>query len=56
VKRKISDKALKNNEDTKTKNPIRILKASKFIKAKYKTDLEKVMLLIRKRIQRCNCI
>jgi outer membrane protein insertion porin family len=28
-------------KDTSKKNPIRILKASKFIKAKYKTDLEK---------------
>tara|TARA_R110002126_G_scaffold28996_4_gene96347 strand:+ start:161 stop:2839 length:2679 start_codon:yes stop_codon:yes gene_type:complete len=41
---KISDKALrKAMKDTKQKNPIRILKASKFIKAKYKTDLEKVI-------------
>ena len=41
---KLSDKALrKAMKDTKQKNPIRILKASKFIKAKYKTDLEKVI-------------
>ena len=41
---KISDKALrKAMKDTKQKNPIRILKASKFIKDKYKTDLEKVI-------------
>jgi outer membrane protein insertion porin family len=30
-------------KDTKEKNFFRILKASKFIKAKYKTDLEKVI-------------
>ena len=41
---KISDKALrKAMKDTKQKNPIRVLKASKFIKDKYKTDLEKVI-------------
>ncbi|MFV8377167.1 BamA/OMP85 family outer membrane protein [Flavobacterium sp. LB3R33] len=41
---KMSDKALrKAMKDTKQKNPIRILKASKFIKDKYKTDLEKVI-------------
>ena len=41
---KISDKALrKAMKDTKQKNPIRILKASKFIKEKYKSDLEKVI-------------
>ena len=41
---KISDKTLrKAMKDTKQKNPIRILKASKFIKDKYKTDLEKVI-------------
>ena len=41
---KLSDKALrKAMKDTKQKNPIRILKASKFIQAKYKTDLEKVI-------------
>lgn len=41
---KLSDKTLrKAMKDTKQKNPIRILKASKFIKAKYKTDLEKVI-------------
>jgi outer membrane protein insertion porin family len=42
--KKISDKVLrKAMKDTKQKNPIRILKASKFIHAKYKTDLEKVI-------------
>ena len=41
---KISDKSLrKAMKDTKQKNPIRVLKASKFIKDKYKTDLEKVI-------------
>ncbi|MDI6032064.1 POTRA domain-containing protein [Flavobacterium sp. LB2P84] len=41
---KISDKTLrKAMKDTKQKNFIRILKASKFIKDKYKTDLEKVI-------------
>ncbi len=41
---KISDKTLrKAMKDTKQKNPLRILKASKFIKEKYKTDLEKVI-------------
>jgi outer membrane protein insertion porin family len=41
---KISDKALrKAMKDTKQKNILRILKASKFVKAKYKTDLEKVI-------------
>ncbi|MFQ3173838.1 MAG: outer membrane protein insertion porin family, partial [Flavobacterium sp.] len=41
---KISDKSLrKAMKDTKQKNIFRILKASKFIKAKYKTDLEKVI-------------
>ncbi|KDN56864.1 membrane protein [Flavobacterium seoulense] len=41
---KLSDKTLrKAMKDTKQKNPIRILKASKFIKEKYKTDLEKVI-------------
>ncbi|MEZ7505225.1 outer membrane protein assembly factor BamA [Flavobacterium sp. Arc2] len=41
---KISDKALrKAMKDTKQKNFFRILKSSKFIKAKYKTDLEKVI-------------
>ncbi len=41
---KLSDKTLrKAMKDTKQKNPIRILKASKFIKDKYKTDLEKVI-------------
>ncbi|MCK8142145.1 BamA/TamA family outer membrane protein [Flavobacterium sp. I-SCBP12n] len=41
---KLSDKVLrKAMKDTKQKNPIRILKASKFIKEKYKSDLEKVV-------------
>jgi outer membrane protein insertion porin family len=41
---KISDKSLrKAMKDTKQKNPIRVLKASKFIKAKYKSDLENVI-------------
>ncbi|MDI5896791.1 outer membrane protein assembly factor BamA [Flavobacterium yafengii] len=41
---KISDKTLrKAMKDTKQKNFIRILKASKFIKEKYKTDLEKII-------------
>ncbi|MFA9186913.1 outer membrane protein assembly factor BamA [Flavobacterium magnesitis] len=41
---KLSDKALrKAMKDTKKKNPIRLLKASKFIKEKYKSDLEKVI-------------
>ncbi|MFV8371031.1 BamA/OMP85 family outer membrane protein [Flavobacterium sp. LB2P74] len=41
---KMSDKALrKAMKDTKQKNFIRVLKASKFIKEKYKTDLEKVI-------------
>lgn len=41
---KLSDKTLrKAMKDTKQKNPIRILKASKFVQAKYKTDLEKVI-------------
>lgn len=41
---KLSDKVLrKAMKDTKQKNFIRILKASKFIKEKYKTDLEKVI-------------
>ncbi len=41
---KLSGKILRNAmKDTKQKNPIRILKASKFIKDKYKTDLEKVI-------------
>ena len=41
---KLSDKNLRNAmKDTKQKNPLRILKASKFIQAKYKTDLEKVI-------------
>ncbi|MFV8440930.1 BamA/OMP85 family outer membrane protein [Flavobacterium sp. LB2P44] len=41
---KISDKTLrKAMKDTKQKNIIRILKASKFVKDKYKTDLEKVI-------------
>jgi outer membrane protein insertion porin family len=41
---KVSDKALRSAmKDTKQKNPIRLLKSSKFIKDKYKTDLEKVI-------------
>ena len=41
---KLSGKILRNAmKDTKQKNPIRILKASKFIKDKYKTDLEKII-------------
>ncbi|MEY2868199.1 MAG: hypothetical protein RIR01_623, partial [Bacteroidota bacterium] len=41
---KISDKNLrKAMKNTKQKNPIRVLKASKFIKDKYKEDLEKVI-------------
>ncbi|MFV8268593.1 outer membrane protein assembly factor BamA [Flavobacterium sp. GT2N3] len=41
---KLSDKALrKAMKDTKQKNFLRVLKASKFIKEKYKTDLEKVI-------------
>ena len=41
---KLSDKTLrKAMKDTKQKNPIRVLKASKFIKEKYKSDLEKVI-------------
>ncbi|HTG65795.1 MAG TPA: outer membrane protein assembly factor BamA [Flavobacterium sp.] len=42
--KKFSDKSLrKAMKDTKQKNPIRLLKASKFVKDKYKTDLEKVI-------------
>ena len=41
---KLSDKSLrKAMKNTKQKNPIRLLKASKFIKDKYKEDLEKVI-------------
>lgn len=41
---KLSDKKLrKAMKDTKQKNPLRIFKASKFIKEKYNTDLEKVI-------------
>ena len=41
---KLSDNTLrKAMKDTKQKNPLRILKGSKFIKAKYETDLEKVI-------------
>lgn len=41
---KLSDKTLrKAMKDTKQKSFFRVLKASKFIKAKYKTDLEKVI-------------
>ncbi|MGO4904573.1 BamA/OMP85 family outer membrane protein [Flavobacterium sp. W20_MBD1_R3] len=42
--KEISDKALrKAMKDTKQKNFLRVLKASKFIKAKYKSDLENVI-------------
>jgi outer membrane protein insertion porin family len=37
-------------KDTETKNVFRILKASKFIKEKYKTDLEKCKKPIKKDI------
>jgi outer membrane protein insertion porin family len=41
---KISDKSLrKAMKDTKQKNVLRVLKASKFIKSNYKTDLDKVI-------------
>ena len=41
---KLSDKTLKKAmKDTKQKNVFRVLKASKFIKDKYKKDLEKVI-------------
>lgn len=41
---KVSDKTLrKAMKDTKQKNVFRILKASKFIKSKYKEDLDKVI-------------
>jgi outer membrane protein insertion porin family len=41
---KLSDKTLrKAMKDTKQKNPLRVLKASKFVQAKYKTDLENVI-------------
>lgn len=41
---KITDKKLrKAMKNTKQRNPIRVLKASKFIKDKYKEDLEKVI-------------
>jgi outer membrane protein insertion porin family len=42
--KQLSDATLrKAMKDTKQKNPIRIFKASKFIKDKYKADLEKVI-------------
>ncbi|MDN3674805.1 outer membrane protein assembly factor BamA [Flavobacterium branchiarum] len=42
--KQLSDAALrKAMKDTKQKNPIRVFKASKFIKDKYKSDLEKVI-------------
>ncbi|MCC9073014.1 outer membrane protein assembly factor BamA [Flavobacterium sp. F-65] len=42
--KQLSDAALRSAmKDTKQKNPIRIFKASKFIKDKYKSDLEKVI-------------
>ncbi|MEL1239508.1 outer membrane protein assembly factor BamA [Flavobacterium flavipallidum] len=41
---KLSDKSLrKAMKNTKQRNPIRLLKASKFIKDKYKEDLDKVI-------------
>ncbi|GIZ10365.1 outer membrane protein assembly factor [Flavobacterium sp. UMI-01] len=41
---KLSDKTLRGAmKDTKQKNPLRIFKASKFIKSKYKEDLDKVI-------------
>lgn len=41
---KFNSKSLRSAmSDTKQKNPIRILKASKFIKEKYKTDLVKII-------------
>lgn len=41
---KIADKTLrKAMKDTKQKNPIRVLKASKFIKDKFKSDLESII-------------
>ncbi|MEO8253814.1 MAG: outer membrane protein assembly factor BamA [Flavobacterium sp.] len=42
--KEISEKQLrKAMKDTKQRNPLRILKASKFVKEKYKTDLEKII-------------
>ena len=47
---KISDNVLrKAMKDTKQKNVLRVLKASKFIKEKYKTDLEKVVAAYKER-------
>ncbi|WP_414000104.1 outer membrane protein assembly factor BamA [Flavobacterium sp. W1B] len=47
---KLSSKTLrKAMKDTKQKNPIRILKGSKFIKDKYKTDLEKVIAVYKEK-------
>ncbi|PKH66389.1 outer membrane protein assembly factor BamA [Flavobacterium sp. ALD4] len=47
---KLSDKTLrKAMKDTKQKNFFRVLKASKFIKAKYKTDLDKVIASYKER-------
>ncbi|MEC5167440.1 outer membrane protein insertion porin family [Flavobacterium sp. PL11] len=47
---KLSDKVLrKAMKDTKQKNIFRILKASKFIKEKYKTDLEKVIAVYKEK-------
>lgn len=41
---KLSDKKLRGAmKDTKQKNPIRLLKASKFVKEKYKEDLDKII-------------
>jgi outer membrane protein insertion porin family len=47
---KLSDKILrKAMKDTKQKNILRVLKASKFIKEKYKTDLEKVIAVYKEK-------
>lgn len=47
---KLSDKSLrKAMKDTKQKNIFRVLKASKFIKDKYKTDLEKVISIYKEK-------
>ena len=47
---KLSDKTLrKAMKDTKQKNIFRVLKASKFIKDKYKTDLEKVISIYKEK-------
>ena len=47
---KLSDQTLrKAMKDTKQKNPIRVLKGSKFVQAKYKTDLEKVIAVYKEK-------